>query len=93
MDGHPTGAGTPPLSEIDVVKAQEEVDINIMNHFMGRDIDLRTQLVKLKSHYRKKKTDQELVADYKFAITIFDQYRSKTNWEVSLVSLYAFLLW
>lgn len=40
------------------------------------------QIAKWKSHQGKKRTDKELVLDYKFALQILNQYKLTTNWEV-----------
>jgi hypothetical protein len=51
-----------------------------MKLFSTREDTIR--LAKLNSHLRKKWTDRELVGDYKFALQILHDYKTKLDWEV-----------
>jgi hypothetical protein len=65
---------------INMGESQEEIDIRLMKLFSTREDTIR--LAKLNSHLRKKRTDRELVGDYKFALQILHDYKTKLDWEV-----------
>ena len=71
-------------SEADVIKAQaEKLDISLLTSDIENDMNSKRQFAMFKAHFRRRKTDRELVGDYSFLIAIYDRYRLKIDWEVS----------
>jgi hypothetical protein len=73
---------------VEFLKTQEEADEKLMMCFIGKDMKLKTEYGRLKLGFYKKKTDSELVADYSFAVRIYDEFQQKRDWEVSLICRY-----